>query len=36
VKDGAAKANAHDAKIWDVSEEGIFAAPVLVYSMDSI
>lgn len=36
VEDGAADADAHDAEIWDVSEEGIFAAPVLVDPVDGV
>lgn len=36
VEEGAAKADAHDAEIWDVSEEGILATPVLVDPMDGV
>lgn len=36
VEEGAAKADAHDAEIWDVPEECIFAAPVLVDPMDGV
>lgn len=36
VEDGAAEANAHDAEIWDVPEEGILSAPVLVDPMNGV
>lgn len=36
VEEGAAEADAHYAKIWDVSEEGILTAPVFVDPMDGI
>lgn len=36
VEEGAAEADTHDAEIWDVPEERIFAAPVLVDPMDGV
>lgn len=36
VEEGAAEADAHDAEIWDVPEEGIFTAPVLVDPMNGV
>lgn len=36
MEEGAAKADAHNAEIWDVSEEGILTTPVLVDPMDGV
>jgi hypothetical protein len=36
VEQGAAETYAHNTEIWDVPEEGIFAAIVLVDPMDRI
>lgn len=36
MEEGTAEADAHDAEIWDVPEEGIFATPVLVDPMDGV
>lgn len=36
VEDRAAETDAHDAEIWDVPEEGILTAPVLIDPMNGV
>ena len=36
VEEGAAEAYTHDAEIWNIPEEGIFATVVLVDPMDGV